>query len=101
MLDKAEPYTKLPYFFSDQYDLGLEYVGFHDPADELVIRGSLDDARFQAFWIASDGTVSAGMHVNDWDAIGPIRSLVERRDKVDAAELADPEHPLADVRQAA
>jgi 3-phenylpropionate/trans-cinnamate dioxygenase ferredoxin reductase component len=76
MLGVGEPYAGLPYFFSDQYDLGLEYVGLHDPGDELVIRGSLDEGRFQAFWTAADGTTSAGMHVNDWDAIGPIRAAV-------------------------
>jgi NADPH-dependent 2,4-dienoyl-CoA reductase/sulfur reductase-like enzyme len=97
MLGKGEPYTRLPYFFSDQYDLGLEYVGLHGPGDELVIRGSLDDARFQAFWIAADGTVSAGMHVNDWDAIEPIRAIVESRTRVDAARLRDPGHAVAEA----
>jgi 3-phenylpropionate/trans-cinnamate dioxygenase ferredoxin reductase subunit len=79
VLDAGEPYDKPPYFFSDQYDLGLEYVGLHDPSDELVIRGSLEEARFQAFWIGADGKVTAGMHVNDWDAIDSIRTLVETR----------------------
>jgi 3-phenylpropionate/trans-cinnamate dioxygenase ferredoxin reductase component len=77
MLGIGEPYAKLPYFFSDQYDLGLEYVGLHGPGDELVIRGSLDEALFQAYWLAADGSVTAGMHVNDWDAIDGIRELVE------------------------
>ena len=45
MLGKGEPYAKLPYFFTDQYDLGMEYVGHHDSADELTIRGSLEDAQ--------------------------------------------------------
>jgi len=101
MLGRGEPYAKLPYFFSDQYDLGLEYVGRHDPGDELVIRGSLDDARFQALWVSRDRTVSAGMHVNDWDAIGPIRALVESRAKVDPAWLADPGHARPEDTQAA
>jgi 3-phenylpropionate/trans-cinnamate dioxygenase ferredoxin reductase component len=82
MLDAPEPYDKIPYFFSDQYDLGLEYVGLHDPGDELVIRGSIDERHFQAFWIGADGTVSAGMHVNDWDSIGPIRAVVESRGRL-------------------
>jgi 3-phenylpropionate/trans-cinnamate dioxygenase ferredoxin reductase subunit len=89
MLDLGEPYDKVPYFFSDQYDLGLEYVGLHDPADEVVIRGSLDEARFQAFWIGPDGRVTAGMHVNDWDAIEPIRTLVDQRADRDALEHLD------------
>jgi 3-phenylpropionate/trans-cinnamate dioxygenase ferredoxin reductase subunit len=101
MLGKADQYTKLPYFFSDQYDLGLEYVGLHDHEDELVFRGSFHDRRFQAFWIAADGSVSAGMHVNDWDAIEPIRALVESQAKVDPRRLSDPDQALADDRQAA
>jgi 3-phenylpropionate/trans-cinnamate dioxygenase ferredoxin reductase subunit len=94
MLGVGEPYAKLPYFFSDQYDLGLEYVGLHGAGDELVIRGSVEEARFQAFWIAADGTVTAGMHVNDWDAIDPIRALVESRAAVNAAHLGDPDRPV-------
>jgi len=77
MLGKGEPYTKLPYFFTDQYDLGMEYVGHHGAADELTIRGSLEDANFRAYWTAADGHVTAAMHVNDWDAIDPMRELVE------------------------
>jgi 3-phenylpropionate/trans-cinnamate dioxygenase ferredoxin reductase component len=84
MLGTGEPYAKLPYFFTDQYDLGMEYVGLHGPEDELVLRGSLEEQRFQAFWTAADGTVTAGMHVNDWDAIGPIREIVGRREAIDA-----------------
>jgi 3-phenylpropionate/trans-cinnamate dioxygenase ferredoxin reductase subunit len=90
MLGSAEPYTTLPFFFSDQYDLGLEYFGHHGPDDRLVIRGALDDGAFQTFWIGADGSVVAGMHVNDWDASDPIRGLVERGGPVDAARLADP-----------
>jgi 3-phenylpropionate/trans-cinnamate dioxygenase ferredoxin reductase subunit len=76
MLGGDEPYEQLPYFFSDQYDLGLEYVGLHSPDDEVTIRGSLADQRFQVFWTGADGTVTAGMHVNDWDAIATIRDVV-------------------------
>jgi 3-phenylpropionate/trans-cinnamate dioxygenase ferredoxin reductase component len=101
MLGIGGSYTKLPYFFSDQYDLGMEYVGLHDPDDELVIRGSLDDGRFQAFWIGADGSVSAAMHVNDWDAIDPIRAIVEARAKPDPRRSSDPDRPLAHDRQPA
>jgi 3-phenylpropionate/trans-cinnamate dioxygenase ferredoxin reductase subunit len=101
MLGNADPYMKLPYFFSDQYDLGLEYIGLHAPEDELVIRGPLHDRCFQAFWIAADGSVSAGLHVNDWDAIEPIRALVETGATVDPRRLSDPDQPLADDRQPA
>ena len=77
MLGKGEPYAKLPYFFTDQYDLGMEYVGLHGRSDELTIRGSLEERNFRAYWTAGDGHVTAAMHVNDWDAIDPMRELVE------------------------
>ncbi len=79
MLDRGEPYDRLPYFFSDQYDLGMEYAGLHSPTDRLVVRGELSsDGRFQAFWVDGEDRVTAGLHVNDWDAgIEPIKRLIE------------------------
>ncbi|MCW2855176.1 MAG: FAD-dependent pyridine nucleotide-disulfide oxidoreductase [Marmoricola sp.] len=76
MLGDSEPYTRLPYFFTDQYDLGMEYVGNIGPDgyDEVIVRGDRN-ARFTAFWL-KNGRVLAGMHVNDWDAIDQIRSIV-------------------------
>ena len=89
MLDAGEPYDRLPYFFSDQYDTGMEYTGLHRPGDRLVVRGRLEDQAFQAFWLDDADRVSAGMHVNDWDAIEPIRRLIESGRPVNAAALAD------------
>jgi len=77
MLGQAVSYDRLPYFFTDQYDLGMEYVGRHEASDELTIRGSLEERNFRAYWSAADGHVTAAMHVNDWDAIDPMRELVE------------------------
>jgi 3-phenylpropionate/trans-cinnamate dioxygenase ferredoxin reductase component len=80
MLGDDQPYARQPYFFTDQYDLGMEYighVGLHG-YDEVVIRGSLTDRNFTALWI-SDDHVAAGMHVNDWDATGSLRDLVGRK----------------------
>jgi 3-phenylpropionate/trans-cinnamate dioxygenase ferredoxin reductase subunit len=77
MLDGTEPYAKLPFFFSDQYDVGMEYFGLHDPGDRLEIRGSLEEGTFQAFWVGSDERLTAGMHVNDWDASESIAQLIE------------------------
>ncbi|MCW2755975.1 MAG: FAD-dependent pyridine nucleotide-disulfide oxidoreductase [Marmoricola sp.] len=76
MLGGAEPYARLPYFFTDQYDVGMEYLGNVGPDgyDEVIVRGDRG-ARFTAFWL-KDGRVRAGMHVNDWDALGQIRSIV-------------------------
>jgi 3-phenylpropionate/trans-cinnamate dioxygenase ferredoxin reductase subunit len=76
MLGGDEDYARLPYFFTDQYDLGMEYAGSLGPAgyDDVVLRGDLAGP-FTAFWVRG-GRVEAGMHVNDWDAIDPIRRLV-------------------------
>ena len=95
MLGGDEPYVRQPYFFTDQYDLGMEYVG-HVGAqgyDEVVVRGSLTDRTFTALWL-SDGHVAAGMHANDWDAIGPLRDLVGRQA---TAAVRDPSVSLQDA----
>lgn len=71
-----EEYTEQPYFFTDQYDLGMEYVGSASADDEVVVQGSLKDRDFRAFW-QRDGKVVAAMHVNDWDAGDVIKKAVE------------------------
>ena len=71
-----EAFEAMPFFFSDQYDLGMEYVGHADADDEVVVRGSLEDREFRAFWLR-DGDVVAAMHVNDWDASDVITEAVE------------------------
>ena len=95
MLGDDGPYTRQPYFFTDQYDLGLEYVGHVGPNgyDELVIRGDFASRVTTAFWIR-DGHVVAGMHTNDWEAIGPIRAWVGREADDD---FRNPSIPLAAV----
>jgi 3-phenylpropionate/trans-cinnamate dioxygenase ferredoxin reductase subunit len=88
-----------PYFYTDQYDLGMEYVGFADPtaADvDLVIRGDLATRTFLAFWLSA-GRVVAGMNVNIWDVSEQIEALIRSGRSVDAARLADPDVPLPDV----
>jgi len=90
-------YERLPYFFTDQYDLGMEYVGYvpRSGYDSVVLRGDTTDSRvFTAFWLR-EGTVLAGMQANDWDATDQIRQLVGRR--VDPAKLQDPGVSLADL----
>ena len=96
MLGGDEPYTRLPYFFTDQYDLGMEYVGSVLPgdADDVVVREGAGSDAFTAFWLSGD-RVDAGMHANDWDAIDDVRALVGRT--VDPARLADPGIALGDV----
>ncbi len=89
----------LPYFFTDQYDLGMEYVGHPGPDgwDRVVLRGTTDggsgDLAFTAWWLRG-GQVVAGMQVNDWDATDEIRRIVGT--EVDADRLADESVALGD-----
>lgn len=87
-------YDWQPYFFSDQFDLGMEYVGRSSATDEVVIRGDKASGEFIAFWIA-DGRVTAAMNVNVWDVSDDLRALIGRG--VDRARLVDPDVPLAEV----
>jgi len=95
MLGGDATYDRLPYFFSDQYNLGMEYTGFVAPGgyDEVVVRGDVDQLEFVAFWL-SDGRVLAGMNVNIWDVNPDIEKLVLAGRKTDRKRLADAEVPL-------
>jgi 3-phenylpropionate/trans-cinnamate dioxygenase ferredoxin reductase component len=97
MLGQDVSYDKVPYFFSDQYDVGMEYAGLHDPgSDELVLRGDMAAGEFIAFWLRGDRLV-AGMNVNVWDVSDPIQELIASGAAVDRARLADPDVPIAEV----
>jgi 3-phenylpropionate/trans-cinnamate dioxygenase ferredoxin reductase subunit len=96
MLGLATPYERLPYFFSDQYDLGMEYTGYAPSWDKVVFRGDPETRQFIAFWL-SDGRVVAGMNVNVWDVTGPIGELIRGRMPIDESRLADPDVPLEDL----
>jgi 3-phenylpropionate/trans-cinnamate dioxygenase ferredoxin reductase subunit len=91
-----ETYDRIPYFFSDQYDLGLEYVGLASSDDTLVVRGDVEGRRLIAFW-QRDGVVTAAMNVNVWDVVDDLRLLVTSRAPVPAERLADPTVALADL----
>jgi 3-phenylpropionate/trans-cinnamate dioxygenase ferredoxin reductase subunit len=93
---KAAPYTRLPYFFSDQYDLGLEYVGYATAEDEVVIRGDAGKREFIAFYHRG-GVVAAAMNVNIWDVVEDLRAIITAGKPIDAARLADPGVPLTDL----
>jgi 3-phenylpropionate/trans-cinnamate dioxygenase ferredoxin reductase component len=96
MLDQAAAYERLPYFFSDQYDVGMEYSGFARSWDRVVFRGDPGTRAFVAFWLVEDRVV-AGMNVNVWDVIDPIKRLISERVTVDDRRLADPDVPLDEV----
>ena len=95
MLGQQVVYDRVPYFFSDQYDLGMEYSGHAQPGgyDHVVFRGDRSRREFVAFWLA-DGRVLAGMNVNVWDVTDPIQRLIRSGRPVDTARLADPDAPL-------
>ncbi|MBM0256861.1 FAD-dependent oxidoreductase [Micromonospora sp. 4G55] len=91
MLGQAVSYDRLPYFYTDQYELGMEYTGHAPPGsyDRVVVRGELGSGEFIAFWTAQ-GRVLAGMNVNVWEVTGPIGQLIRARQPVDLDRLADP-----------
>ncbi|WP_327640751.1 FAD-dependent oxidoreductase [Kribbella sp. NBC_00482] len=97
MLGQRVAYDKLPYFFTDQYDVGMEFSGWIGPNgyDRLVTRGDVAGQAFHAFWLADDRVV-AGMQVNLWDdGIAPVEELIRNRQPVDPERLADVSVPLA------
>jgi 3-phenylpropionate/trans-cinnamate dioxygenase ferredoxin reductase subunit len=101
MLGEDAVWNELPYFFTDQYDLGMEYAGWVPPgADaEVVVRGDLSGREFIAFWLV-DGRVTAGMNVNVWDVTDDVQALIRAGltgARVDSARLADPDVPLAQL----
>jgi 3-phenylpropionate/trans-cinnamate dioxygenase ferredoxin reductase subunit len=93
MLGRAEPYARLPYFFSDQYDTGMEYAGFARTWDRVVFRGDPASREFLAFWLIGDRVV-AGMNFNVWDVNDTIQQLIRSRTAIADGQLADPGVPL-------
>ncbi|MGW4239170.1 NAD(P)/FAD-dependent oxidoreductase [Streptomyces sp. NPDC004749] len=96
MLGQDVTYDRIPYFFSDQYDLGLEYSGWAPPGtyDQVVVRGDAGKREFVAFWL-KDRRVLAGMNVNVWDVTGDIQRLIRSGAPQDLDALADPGVPLS------
>lgn len=100
MLGRATPYEKLPYFYSDQYDFGMEYRGFAPHFDQVVFRGDTSKYTFIAFWL-NEGRVLAVMNANVWDQNDQIEALLDATAAVDASRLADRDVDLAEVASAA
>jgi 3-phenylpropionate/trans-cinnamate dioxygenase ferredoxin reductase component len=99
MLGEPDVYDRLPYFFSDQYDVGMEYAGFARTWERVVFRGDPATREFIAFWMVEDRIV-AGMNVNVWDVIDPIQRLIRERIPVEDRRLADTDVPLEDLAPA-
>jgi NADPH-dependent 2,4-dienoyl-CoA reductase/sulfur reductase-like enzyme len=98
MMGQDVSYDRVPYFFSDQYDLGMEAAGLPEPGtyDDVVYRGDEESGEFVAFWLA-DRVVVAGMNVNVWDVNDDIQALIRSGAEVDPDRLADPDVPLDEV----
>jgi 3-phenylpropionate/trans-cinnamate dioxygenase ferredoxin reductase subunit len=96
MLGRREPYDRIPYFFSDQYDVGMEYAGHATEWDEVVFRGDVEGREFIAFWL-KDGRLRAGMNVNVWDVTDDIQAVIRSGAPVDPARLRDPDVELASL----
>jgi 3-phenylpropionate/trans-cinnamate dioxygenase ferredoxin reductase subunit len=98
MLGKQVEYNRVPYFYSDQYDLGMECAGLPSPGsyDQVVYRGDADALEFVAFWL-KDGRLVAGMNVNVWDVNDDIQGLIRSAKPLDPARLSDPAIPLPEV----
>jgi 3-phenylpropionate/trans-cinnamate dioxygenase ferredoxin reductase subunit len=95
MLGSPGEYAELPYFFTDQYDLGMEYVGHAPSFERVVFRGDVAGREFVAFWLDGDNRVLAGMNVNIWDVLDDVKALIRSKDPVDPDKLVDPKSPLA------
>ncbi|MGC4941277.1 NAD(P)/FAD-dependent oxidoreductase [Kribbella sp. DT2] len=98
MLGQDVSYDHLPYFFTDQYDVGMEFSGWIGGGyDQLVTRGDVEKQAFHAFWLA-DRRVVAGMHINQWDdGIAPTQDLIRSQRQVDPSRLGDPSTPLTEA----
>jgi NADPH-dependent 2,4-dienoyl-CoA reductase/sulfur reductase-like enzyme len=92
-------YTELPYFFTDQYDLGMEYIGHAGPDSDVrvAVRGDVAGREFVAFWLDHDSRILASMNVNVWDVVDEIKPLIANHAVVDEAKLTDADTPFADV----
>lgn len=94
MLGATEPDDRVPYFYSDQYELGMEYRGLAADGDRIVFRGDPAGGRFLAFWLRDD-RLTAAMNANIWDVGEPLEALIRSGATVSAEELADPSIDLA------
>ncbi|HEU5393001.1 MAG TPA: FAD-dependent oxidoreductase [Streptosporangiaceae bacterium] len=98
MLGRDAAYDRVPYFYTDQYDLGMEYAGYAGPGgyDQVIVRGDAGKREFIAFWLSA-GRVVAGMNVNIWDVNDAIQALIRSGQPADPVRLADLAVPLEEV----
>ena len=99
MLGQDAAHDAIPYFFTDQFDLGMEYAGDvpRGTTYQVVFRGDPKSGAYLAFWLDTDHHVLAGMHVNTWDTIDAVRDLIRSGKQVDPARLADASVELSEL----
>ncbi|MGH2771486.1 MAG: NAD(P)/FAD-dependent oxidoreductase [Actinomycetota bacterium] len=98
MLGQKVAYDRIPYFFSDQYDVGMEYSGYATKWDQVVFRGDTESREFIAFWIDA-GRVVAAMNVNVWEVTDPLQAMIRSQRPVDVDRLVDPDVPLTELAE--
>jgi 3-phenylpropionate/trans-cinnamate dioxygenase ferredoxin reductase component len=87
-----------PYFYTDQYDAGMEYWGWADPrVDTAVVRGKPEEGAYVVVWLSPDGQVDAAMHVNQWDDADAVKALVQAKLTLDPARFTDLDVALSDL----
>jgi 3-phenylpropionate/trans-cinnamate dioxygenase ferredoxin reductase subunit len=98
MLGKPASFDDIPYFYTDQYDLGMELSGYAPlmAGAGIVVRGDLDAREFIAFW-TDDGRIVAGMNVNVWDVNDKVQDLIRSGARIDPDRLRDVDVPLEDL----
>jgi len=103
MLDRGVEYDDIPYFYTDQFDVGMEYSGYAPLLDgtHIVYRGDIAAWEFVSFWVTPESRVVAGMNVNVWDVNAGVQALIRSERAVDESRLADPAVPLSDLLAAA
>lgn len=97
MLGEAAEYTELPYFFTDQYDLGMEYVGYAPHYARVVFRGEPAGREYTSFWLDDDNRVLAGMNVNIWEGLDDIKALINAQARISPDRLADARVALGEL----
>ncbi|NEM92384.1 NAD(P)/FAD-dependent oxidoreductase [Galbitalea soli] len=98
MLGHAVSFDDIPYFYTDQFEVGMEFVGFSSllAGAKTVYRGDPSSREFIVFWVA-DERVVAGMNVNVWDVSDDIKGVIRRRNRIDPVKLADVAVPLTEL----
>lgn len=97
MIGKHQPYESIPWFWSDQYDLNLQYAGFHKSAEQVVIRGSLAKRDFLAFYM-NGGRIDAVVALNRGKDVRRVMPMIKSRRAVDPAHLANDEIDLRSLQ---